>query len=96
MERYFYSLEESLVVAEVEIREGEEATFPATESTRTRRDLAPDASFAAQASDWSAKRREKEEVGAEGGGRGGGGGGGGGGKRSGHGVPGMPACRPGD
>ncbi|KAF7387119.1 hypothetical protein HZH68_012796 [Vespula germanica] len=50
MERYFYSLEESLVVAEVEIREGEEATFPATESTRTRRDLAPDASFAAQAS----------------------------------------------
>lgn len=32
------------------MREGEEATFPATESTRTRRDLAPDASFAAQAS----------------------------------------------
>lgn len=28
---------------------GQEAAFPATESTRTSRDLAPDASFAAQA-----------------------------------------------
>lgn len=31
-------------------RGGKEAAFPATESTRTSRDLAPDASFAAQAS----------------------------------------------
>jgi len=32
------------------LREGDqEAAFPATESTRTSRDLAPDASFAAQA-----------------------------------------------